>query len=95
MSNFSLLGCLELKLHIWGGRGSGDPNFFLQFSFSWVKMSFHVEFHLPGLPGSALKVFGGWWVGVEGDFSVKLWSKPSVLDQAEQQCFVLYSIACR
>ena len=64
--------------------GAVDPNFFLQISFSWVKMSFHVEFHLPGLPGSALKVFGGgwvvggWWVGVEGDFSVKLRSKPLV-----------------
>ena len=42
-------------------------------------MSFHVEFHFPGLPGSALKVFGGGWVvGVEGDFSVKLRSKPLV-----------------
>ena len=71
MSSFSLLGCLKLKLHIlplfrvrfegWGG----DPNFFLQISFSLVKMSFHVEFHLPGLPGSALKFSvggGGWWV---------------------------------
>ena len=53
-------------------------------------MSFHVEFHLPGLPGSALKVFGGGWVGVEGEFSVKLRPKPLVsaldldLDQAEQ-----------
>ena len=57
--------------------------FFLQISFSWVKMSFHVEFHLPGLPGSALKVFGGWvgggWVvGVEHNFSVHLRSKPLV-----------------
>ncbi len=47
-------------------------------------MSFLVEFHLPGLPGSSLKVFGGGWVGggwvlgVEGDFSVKLRSKPLV-----------------
>ena len=24
-------------------------------------MSFHVEFHLPGFPGNALNVFGGWW----------------------------------
>ena len=72
MSNFSLLGCLELKLHIltlfrvkWG-RGSGDPNFFLQISFSWVKMSFHVEFHPPGLPGTGQKVCGGGWVVVGG-----------------------------
>ena len=69
MSNFSLLGCLELKLHIltpfrvkaWGG-GSGDPNFFLQISFSWVKMSFHVKFHPYRLPRTGQKVCGGWWV---------------------------------
>ena len=75
----SLLGCLELKLHIltlfrvkWG-RGSGDPNFFLlQISFSWVKISFHVEFHLPGFPGSALKGFGGWVVGGGGGLKVRL-----------------------
>ena len=33
----------------------------------WVKMSFHVKFHLPGLLGSALKVFvvvGGWMLKV-------------------------------
>ena len=48
-----------------------QANFFLQISLSWDKMSFHVEFHLPRLPGSALKVFGGWWVvGVETKFSV-------------------------
>ncbi len=43
-----------------GGRGgvfgwfgvSGDPNFFLQISFSWVEISLHVEFHPPGLPRS-------------------------------------------
>ena len=74
----------RLRVQARGEGESGDPNFFLQISFSWVKMSFHVEFHLPGLPGSALKVFGGgwvvggWWVGVEGDFSVKLRSKPLV-----------------
>ena len=61
-----------------GGGVSGDPNFFLQISFSLVKMSFLVKFHLPGMPGSALKVFGGG-------------SKPLVqasdldLDQGEQQ----------
>ena len=67
------------RLRVQGGGESDDLNFFLHISFSWVKMSCHVEFHLPGLPGSAFKVFGGgWWVGVEGDFSVKLPSKPLV-----------------
>ena len=54
-------------------------------------MSFHVEFHLPGLPGSALKVFGGGGGGgwIQSNFSVQLWSKPFSdlgfhLDQAEQ-----------
>ena len=51
----------RLRVQAWGGGGVRGPNFFLQISFSWVKMSFHVEFHLPRLPGSALKVFGGWW----------------------------------
>ena len=40
-------------------------------------MSFHVEFHPPGLPGTGQKVCGGWVVvgggGVEINFSVKLW----------------------
>ena len=48
-----------------GGGGSGDPNFFLRISFSWVKLSFHVEFHPPGMPGTGQKVCvgggGGWW----------------------------------
>ena len=64
MSIFSLLGCLELKLHIltlfrvkvWEGEG---PNFFLQISFSWVKMSFHIEFYPTGLPRTGQKVCGG------------------------------------
>ena len=41
------------------GLGISDPNFFLQIPFSWVKMSFHVEFHPPGLPGTGQKVCGG------------------------------------
>ena len=55
-----------------GGGGSGDPNFFLQISLSWVIMSFHVEFHLPGMPGSALKVFGGGWWVVGGGWVLKV-----------------------
>ncbi len=38
------------------GGGSGDPYFFLHISSSWVKIRLHTENHLPGLPGSALKV---------------------------------------
>ncbi len=52
-----------------GGGGSGDPYFFLHISSSWVKIRLHTENHLPGLPGSALKVclVGGvaqdmWWM---------------------------------
>ena len=36
--------------------GGGDPYFFLYISSSWVKIRLHTENHLPGLPGSALKV---------------------------------------
>ena len=59
--HFSLLGCLELILLLltlfrakvmWGG-GSGDPNFFLHISSSWVKLRLPSEDHLPGLHGSA------------------------------------------
>ena len=64
-----------------GEGGGGYPNFFLQISFSWVEMSFHVEFHPPVLPRTGQKVCGGggwwWWVVVvvvvETNFSVKLW----------------------
>ena len=86
MSNFSLLGCLELKLHILTllrvevgrGGGAGDPNFFLQISFSWVKMSFYVEIQPPMFPRTGQKVCGGWVA--ECEFSVLLWSKPFSLD---------------
>ena len=37
----------------------GDPNFFLHISSSWVKLRIPSKNHLPGLPGSALKVCGG------------------------------------
>ena len=43
--------------------GSGDPYFFLHISSSWVKIRLHTENHLPGLPGSALKVCLGGVVG--------------------------------
>ena len=67
MSNFSLLGCLELILHFLiilrvKVGGSGDPKNFLQISLSWVIMSFNVKFHLRGSPGTGQKKFCGGWV---------------------------------
>ena len=65
-------------------RVQAKRDFFLQISFSWVKMNFHVEFHPPGLIPSWRKFCVGGWVvgggggGVEGNFSVTLWSKPGV-----------------
>ena len=40
---------LGLTLFGWGVGGSGDPNFFLNISSSWVKRSFHAEFELSRL----------------------------------------------
>ena len=63
MSNFSLLGCLELLLlfltlfRVKGG-GGGDPNFFLHISFSWVEISLHAEFEPLGLPRSGRFMVG-------------------------------------
>ena len=66
--------------------GSGDLNFFLQISFSGVKMIFYVEFHPPWLPGTGQKVFGGggWVSGLCKPISVL------GLDQAEQYHFVAH-----
>ena len=65
MSNFTLLGCLELSFLlltlfsvVFGGGGLGNPNFFLHISFSWAEISFHVEFHPPGLPRSGRFMVG-------------------------------------
>jgi hypothetical protein len=64
MSNFSLLGCLELLLlfltlfRVKGGGGSGDPNFFLHISFNWVEISLHAEFEPLGLPRSGRFMVG-------------------------------------
>ena len=47
-----------------GGGGSGDPNFFLDLSFTKVNIRLHTKNHRPMLPGGALKVCvvgGGWW----------------------------------
>jgi hypothetical protein len=43
-------------------------------SFSWVKIRLYTKNQLPRSSGSALKVWvvGGWWVGVESDFSDRL-----------------------
>ena len=75
-----LLWVVYRKQRDWESKqgGSSDPNFFLKISFSWVKMSFHVEFHLPVLPGSALKVCvvgGWWWVVFDSEFSVSFGPK--------------------
>jgi hypothetical protein len=51
----------------WGGErggGSGDPYFFLHISSSWVKIRLQIENQLPGLSGSALKVWLTWVGGV-------------------------------
>ena len=63
MSNFRLLGCLELLLlfltlfRVKGG-GSGDPNFFLHISFSWVEIILLAEFEPLGLPRSGRFMVG-------------------------------------
>ena len=49
---------------------SGDPNFCLQISFSWVKMSFYVKFHLPRKISVGRKICVGLWRWFEGKFSV-------------------------
>ena len=33
-----------------GEGGSGDPNFFLDISSSWVEINLHTEFQLPSMP---------------------------------------------
>ena len=43
---------------MWGSGGGGNPIFFLHISFSWAEISFHVEFHLPGLPRSGRFMVG-------------------------------------
>ena len=40
---------------MWGGGGggeggSGDPDFFLDISSSWVEINLHTEFQLPSMP---------------------------------------------
>ena len=60
-------------------------------------MSFCVEFHPPGLPGTGQKVFGGgwWWVGGGSKVSLVFCFGPNLgldLDQAEQKTVRLYSV---
>ena len=43
---------------ILGGGGSGDPNFFLDISSSWVERSLHAKFQLPRLPRSGSSMVG-------------------------------------
>ena len=67
-----------------GGGGGGVITLFfsLSISSSWVNLKLHTENHLYMLPGR-LCGGGGWWVGVESEFSDRLWLELS-LDQAEQ-----------
>ena len=56
-------------------------NFFLDESSLGLKLSLYPEFQLPMCPGTVLKVCvvgGGWVVGVETKFSVRLWPKPGL-----------------
>ena len=67
MSNFSLLGCIELLLlflTIFRVKGGGGGVKVTPIYFSWVEISLHVEFQPLGLSRSALQVCvgGGWWV---------------------------------
>ena len=41
-----------------GGEGSGDPNFFLDISSSWVEISLHAKFQLPSMSGSGSFMVG-------------------------------------
>ena len=67
----------ERVLSLVGGGGAIFSFFWI--SFSWVKMSFHVEFHLPGLPR-----FTRFWWGCDCHCDscdrVKTKSTPSLLD---------------
>jgi hypothetical protein len=63
----------------WGGEGRGGQvtPFFLHISSSWVKIRLHTENQLPGLSGSALKVWLGWvggvgWGGGPTDYFITL-----------------------
>ena len=67
----------------WGG---GDPYFFLYISSSWVKIRLHTENQLPGLTGSALKVFVGWWWWGGGGFHSIMWS-PQLRFRLELACY--------
>ena len=41
-----------------GVGGSGDPNFFLDISSSWVEISLHAKFQLPSMSGSGSFMVG-------------------------------------
>ena len=44
--------------------GQGGRGIFCWNKHSKLVLSVHTKFHLSELPGSALKVLGGWWVVV-------------------------------
>ena len=54
--------CLHSKDVLGGGRGVGEPYFFLHILSSCAKIRLHTKNQLPGVSGSALKGVGGWLV---------------------------------
>ena len=58
--------------------GGGGGTFFCWNNLSKLVLSVHTKFHLSGLPGSALNVFGGGGGWFLDDFSVLLWSNPAL-----------------
>ena len=92
MLSSAWLSWVEIILSLYYGKRGGVS---LIISSSWVNLKLHTENQLYTLPGSALKVcvvvvggrVGGWWVGVESEFSDWLWLELG-LDQAEQKQLV-------
>ena len=41
----------------------GEANIFYRFSFNYANLSIHTKFQASKLPGTTIKVFGGWVVG--------------------------------
>ena len=55
-----MFGLDELEFRL-DGEGGCNLNFFLHILSSLVNIRLHTENWLCNLPGSALKVPGGWW----------------------------------
>ena len=70
------LSWVEIILSLYYGWGGHNLIFFLSISSSWVNLWLHTENQLFMLLVSALKVcvvVGGWVVGIENEFSDRLW----------------------